>query len=56
MFLSLIEGLSIWKSFPGARYPGFNVSIVVVAGKEDIISAIWELAAKNLALNLLTGC
>lgn len=56
MFLFLIEALSIWKSCLGARYPAFNVSIVVIAGKEDTISAIWELPAKNLALNLLTWC
>lgn len=51
MLLFLIEALSIWKSCLGARYPGFHVSIVVVAGEEDTISAIWELAAKNLVLN-----
>lgn len=54
MFLFLIKALSIWKSCLGARYPGFNVSTVVVAGKKDTISAIWELPAKNLILNLLT--
>lgn len=40
MFLFLVEALSIWKSCLGARYPAFNVSIVVIAGKEDTISAI----------------
>lgn len=52
MFFFLIKDLSIWKSCLGARYPGFNISIVVVSRQEHMISAIWELDPKNLALNL----
>lgn len=40
MFFFLIKALSVWKSCLGARYPDFNISIVVVAGDERMISAI----------------
>lgn len=56
MFFFLIKAPSIRKSYLGARYPGLNVSVGVVAGEEHRISAIWELAAGSLAEDLHMWC
>lgn len=47
MFFFLIKAPRFWKSCLGARYSCFSISIVVVASEEHMISAIWELSAKN---------